>query len=139
MIESLSNEAEDFKPCNVVKKRLQHRCFPLNIAKSLRTSILKIICKRLLQPPEVFCIRNLLILAMKLLHLAYKKTIWLQLIYFLSTIRFWPVKYLLRILGVVFIAQISRYEEFFFCLFCNWRIKLSKNLSRNHAVPGLFS
>ena len=29
------------------KKRLQHRCFPVNIAKFLRTTILKNICERL--------------------------------------------------------------------------------------------
>ena len=33
---------------NAIKKRLQHRCFPINIAKFLRTSILKNICERLL-------------------------------------------------------------------------------------------
>ena len=30
-----------------IQKRLQHRCFPVNIAKVLRTPILKNICKRL--------------------------------------------------------------------------------------------
>ena len=30
-----------------MKKRLQHRCFPVNIAKFLRTPILKNICERL--------------------------------------------------------------------------------------------
>ena len=30
--------------CNFTKKRLQHRCFPLNIAKFLRTPVLKNIC-----------------------------------------------------------------------------------------------
>ena len=34
--------------CNFIKKRLQHRCFPVNIAKFLRTFILKNICERLL-------------------------------------------------------------------------------------------
>ena len=33
---------------NFIKKRLQHRCFPVNIAKFLSTSILKNICVRLL-------------------------------------------------------------------------------------------
>ena len=51
---------------------------------------------------------------MRMLHLAYKKTIWLQLIYFLTPIAIWPMKYLFRILGncVVFIAQISHNEKF---------------------------
>ena len=35
-------------PRNLIKKRLQHRCFPVDIAKFLRTPILKNICKRLL-------------------------------------------------------------------------------------------
>ena len=30
-----------------IKKRLQHRCFPVSIAKFLRTPILKNICKQL--------------------------------------------------------------------------------------------
>ena len=36
------------KTCNFINKRLQHRCFPVNIAKLLRLPILKNICKRLL-------------------------------------------------------------------------------------------
>ena len=36
------------KPCNFVKKRLQHKCFPMNIAKFLRTPLLKNICELLL-------------------------------------------------------------------------------------------
>ena len=62
-MESLSDKVADLKACNIIKIRLQHRCFHVNIAKSLRASILKIICKLLLLPLEVFCIRNLLILA----------------------------------------------------------------------------
>ena len=34
--------------CNFIKKRLQHSCFPVNIAKFLILLILKNICKRLL-------------------------------------------------------------------------------------------
>ena len=34
--------------CNFIKKGLRHRYLPLNIAKFLRTPILKNICKRLL-------------------------------------------------------------------------------------------
>ena len=36
------------KACIIIKERLQHRCCPVNIAKLLRTPILKNICKRLL-------------------------------------------------------------------------------------------
>ena len=34
--------------CNSTKKTLQHRCFPVNFAKVLRTPILENICQRLL-------------------------------------------------------------------------------------------
>ena len=33
--------------CNLIKKKLQNRCFPMNIAKFLGTPILKNICERL--------------------------------------------------------------------------------------------
>ena len=88
MLESLCNKVADLQTCNVIKKRLQHRCFPVNILNPLRTPILKIMWKRLLPPLEVFCFRTSLILAMRMLHLAYYKTIWLQLIYFFTTIAF---------------------------------------------------
>ena len=32
--------------CNFIKKRLQDGCFPVNIAKFLKTTISKNICKR---------------------------------------------------------------------------------------------
>ena len=70
-MESLSNKAVDLEACSVIKKRFPHRCFPVNIAKSLTTCILKIVCKRLLLPLEVFCMRNLLILAKRILQLTY--------------------------------------------------------------------
>ena len=34
--------------CNLIKRRLQHRCFPVNIEKFLKKPILKNICVRLL-------------------------------------------------------------------------------------------
>ena len=54
-LESLFNKVADLQACNVIKKRLQYWCFPVNIAKSLRAAILKIICKRVLLPLELFC------------------------------------------------------------------------------------
>ena len=39
---------------NFTKKRLQHRCFPVNIVIFLRTPILKNICKRLLLSEDEF-------------------------------------------------------------------------------------
>ena len=38
----------DLQACNFIKKRLQHRCFPVNIGTFLRTPIFKNICDRLL-------------------------------------------------------------------------------------------
>ena len=48
MLNSLSKKVAGLNPCNFIKKRLQHICFPVNIAKFLRTPILKNICDRLL-------------------------------------------------------------------------------------------
>ena len=46
MLESLFNKVAGLQCCNFIKKRLQHRCFPVNIAKFLRTAILNNICER---------------------------------------------------------------------------------------------
>ena len=43
------NENVGLQSCNFFKKRLQHRCFPVNIAKFLRTPVLKNICQRLFE------------------------------------------------------------------------------------------
>ena len=40
--------------CNFIKRRLQHKCFPLNTATFVRTSILKNICWRLLAAASDF-------------------------------------------------------------------------------------
>ena len=37
----------DLSACNFIKKRFQHTCFPVNIARFLRTPTLKNICERL--------------------------------------------------------------------------------------------
>ena len=39
MLESLFNKVAGLQACNYFKKRLEHRCFPLNIAKFLRTAL----------------------------------------------------------------------------------------------------
>ena len=38
VLESLFNKVAGVIPTTLLKKRLQHRCFPVNIAKFLRTS-----------------------------------------------------------------------------------------------------
>ena len=35
MLESLFNKVAGLKACNFIKKRFQHRCFPVNILKFL--------------------------------------------------------------------------------------------------------
>ena len=45
---SLFNKVACLKACNFTKKRLQHRCFPMNIANFLRSHSLKNSCERLL-------------------------------------------------------------------------------------------
>ena len=48
VLESLFHKVAALKACSFNKKRIQHRCFPVNIAKFLRAPILKNICERLL-------------------------------------------------------------------------------------------
>ena len=45
--ESLFNKVTGPQACNFMKKRLQHRCFPVKFTKFLRAPILKSICERL--------------------------------------------------------------------------------------------
>ena len=105
----------DLKARNVIKKRLQHRCFPVNIAKSLKSICFQIICKRLLLPLEVFLYKEFVDISYKNASFGIQEdSTWLQLICFLTTIAFWLIKYLFRIIEncVVFIAQISHYGKF---------------------------
>ena len=41
-------QLSDLKACRFIKKRIQRKCFPVKLLKSLRTSILKNICQWLL-------------------------------------------------------------------------------------------
>ena len=47
VLECIFKNLADLQDCNFFKKRLQSRCFPVNIAKFLILPILKNICKRL--------------------------------------------------------------------------------------------
>ena len=40
MLEPLFNKVTGLLACNFIKKRLQHGCFPVNIAKFLRKALL---------------------------------------------------------------------------------------------------
>ena len=53
VLESYFNKIANLKVSNLIKKRLWHRCFPVNIAKFLRKPILKNICERHSQTPHV--------------------------------------------------------------------------------------
>ena len=46
VLESLFNKVAGLQACSFIKKRLQQRCFPVKLAKFLRTTILKNICER---------------------------------------------------------------------------------------------
>ena len=50
------NKVAGLKACNFIKKSLRHRCFPMNIAKFLRTHILKNSCERLLLAFVITCL-----------------------------------------------------------------------------------
>ena len=58
MLEFLFNKVAGFQVYNFIKKSLQHRCFPVRFAKFLRTTILKIICERLLLSVKVSLLVN---------------------------------------------------------------------------------
>ena len=40
VLESLFNKISGFQAWNFIEKRLQHRCFPVNVTKLLRTAFL---------------------------------------------------------------------------------------------------
>ena len=88
VLESLFNKVADLQACNVIKKRLQYGCFPVNIAKSLKAAILKIICKRLLLPLELFCKDFVDISYGNAPFSILEESLWLKPIYFLTTIAF---------------------------------------------------
>ena len=48
VLEPLSNKFAGLQACNLIEKRLQDRCFPVNIENFLRTPITKNICEQLL-------------------------------------------------------------------------------------------
>ena len=58
MLESLFDKVAVIQPSNFNKERLQHRCFPVNIANFLKTPILKNICERLLLLTAIFSQKN---------------------------------------------------------------------------------
>ena len=47
VLEPLFNKVARLQACSFIKKRLQHRCFHVDFAKFLRTTILNSICERM--------------------------------------------------------------------------------------------
>ena len=102
MLKPLFNKVADVQAYNVVKKRLQNKCFPVNITKSLREPsyfILIIICERLLLPLKVICKDFVDISYENASFGILEDSIWPQLIYFLTIIAFCLMKYIFRIDG----------------------------------------
>ena len=58
MLVSLFDKVAVIQPSNFNKERLQHRCFPVNIANFLKTPILKNICEWLLLLIVIFSQEN---------------------------------------------------------------------------------
>ena len=58
VFESLFNKLAGLKGCNLIKKRLEHRCFPVKFTNFLRTPILNNICKRLLLNISNICLKD---------------------------------------------------------------------------------
>ena len=58
--ESLFIKFADLEACNLIKKRHQHRCFPVNIEKFFRTPILKNIwkCSQVVRPEIQYTLVN---------------------------------------------------------------------------------
>ena len=48
MLESLFNKVVGLKACNFIKRRLQHKCFPVKFAKCLRVPFLQNLFSRVL-------------------------------------------------------------------------------------------
>ena len=85
VLESLFSKVADLQACNVIRKILQYGWFPVNIAKSLRPAILKINCRRLLLPLELFC-KDLVNISYENVSFSIlEESIWLKPIYFLTT------------------------------------------------------
>ena len=103
VLKSLFNKVADLQTSNVIKKR----CFLVNIAKSLRTSILKIIFKGLLLPLRLFCKDFVNIKYENASFGIPEDSIWVQLIYFLITIVFWIMKYFYRTNGTTLECQLN--------------------------------
>ena len=64
VLESLFAKVAELQTCKFIEKRLRPRCFPVNITKFLRTSILKNICERLHFCTEIKTTLNRMLLAM---------------------------------------------------------------------------
>ena len=60
MLEFVFNKVAGLQSCNLIKKRLQHRCFPVNSAKFLKTSFSQKTFRRLLLTAALLFCRSIL-------------------------------------------------------------------------------
>ena len=74
MLESFFKKAAGLKACNFIKKRLQHRCFPVNFAKFLRIPFVTGHLHRWLLL-EGICVRTSLVKILQLCHFHTLKSI----------------------------------------------------------------
>ena len=81
-IESLFNKVTGLHILNFIKKRLQYRCFPVNIGKFLRRTILKNIIERLL-----LCLLSLI--WSNRVRTSWYLIIWLEITVQRSAMEFW--------------------------------------------------
>ena len=85
VLESLFNKVASLKACNFIKKRLQHRCFPVNIARFLRTALQNIsggwLCRFAFHVILVFRINN----AKSLIMLSYSYPLCIKVLCYLQS------------------------------------------------------
>ena len=115
MLECSFNRLTGFKTCNFLKKRLQHSCFPVNIAKFLRTLILMKICEQLL---------------LQFLLLTVNISSW-ELVSALNSIRFLQ-RVLLRVLSGRFLSYLKKKEKLAKIVICCHSLSFVVTRCTNH-------
>ena len=103
------------KASNFVKKKLYYMCFPVNITKSLKTSILKNICKRLLL--ERYCetkFRFTFYIQKLIFYLCKKIILYKQMSFFNATLRCHYVKILRFVLYIYLVIREVKWIEALF-------------------------
>ena len=123
MLKSLFNKVTSLHSCNFIKKRLQQRCFRVNIAKFLRKPILKNICGRLLLFSEIQTINNVMYTIVKNFNFNFR--IHKIFTYLLSFTNFSSTEF-------VFVFASLSHTKHFYCFILQWpkQIKVFQSLSK---------